>query len=30
MEDRPYAVVVDGAGNVTERQLASHMGSAAR
>ena len=29
MEDTPYAIIVDGAGKVTERVLASHMGSAA-
>ena len=29
MEDKPYAVIVDGNGAVTERALASHMGSAA-
>ena len=29
MEDKPYAIIVDGAGKVTERVLASHMGSAA-
>jgi len=29
MEDKPYAIIIDGEGGVTERQLASHMGSAA-
>ena len=29
MEDKPYAIIVDGHGKVTERQLASHMGGAA-
>ena len=30
MEEKPYALIVDGVnGSVTERQLASHMGSAA-
>jgi hypothetical protein len=29
MEDKPYAVIVDGHGAVTERELASHMGTAA-
>lgn len=29
MEDKPYAIIVDGAGAVSERVLASHMGSAA-
>ena len=29
MQDAPYAILVDGDGAVTERRLASHMGSAA-
>ena len=29
MEDKPYAIIVDGNGGVSERVLASHMGSAA-
>jgi hypothetical protein len=29
MEDKPYAIVIDGQGTATERVLASHMGSAA-
>ena len=29
MEDKPYAIIIDGAGAVSERQLATHMGAAA-
>ena len=29
MEDAPYAIIVDGAGQISERMLATHMGAAA-